>query len=129
MQTIYFELPDTYREMLKPLDHFGGLDYFQHHETIDRYIEHLVRMEVCRRQCHAEPYHVREWFKATIVEDPISDDYFINQVIQTYIVQSTDMWRHIERELTFTPTSQFMMWHVDFGLWKMIASGVKFYVK
>lgn len=129
MQTIYLELPGTYQEMLKPLDQFGGLDYYQHHETVDRYIEHLVRMEVYRRQCPTEIYHVKEWFKEIIAGDPISDDYFINQVIQMYIVQSSDMWRSVERELTFTPISQFMMWPIDFGLWKMIAAGVKFYVK
>lgn len=129
MQTIYFELPDTYREMLKPLDQFGGLDYFQHHDTIDRYVEHLVRMEVTRRWCHADLLHVKEWFKATIAADPISTDYFVNQAIQTYIVQSSDLWRHVKHELTFTPTGQFMMWHIDYGLWKMIASGVDHYVE
>ncbi|ANZ48316.1 hypothetical protein BIZ78_gp259 [Erwinia phage vB_EamM_Caitlin] len=129
MQTIYFELPDTYREMLKPLGQFGGLDYFQNHETVDRYVEQLVRMEIIRRWCRTDLLHVKEWFKATIAVDPISTDYFINQAIQTYIVQSTDIWRCIQRELTFTPTGQFLMWHVDYGLWKMIASGVDYYVE
>lgn len=129
MQTIYFELPDTYREMLKPLDQFGGLDYFQHSQTIDHYVEHLVRMEITRRWCRTDLLGVRAWFKATIAEEPISKDYFVNQAIQTYIAQSSDMWRHVNRELTFTPTGQFLMWHVDKGLWKMIASGVDYYVE
>lgn len=129
MQTIYFELPDTYREMLKPLDQFGGLDYFQNSQTIDRYVEQVVRMEVARRWCRTDLLYVKEWFKATIAEDPISTDYFVNQAIQTYLVQSSDMWRNVKRELTFTPTGQFLMWHVDYGLWKMIASGVDHYVE
>ncbi|QVW28525.1 hypothetical protein pEaSNUABM8_00028 [Erwinia phage pEa_SNUABM_8] len=129
MQTIYFELPDTYREMLKPLDQFAGQDYFQHQETIDHYIEQLVRIEIARRWCHGSRVRTKEWFKATIAEEPISNDYFVNQAIQTYIVHSSDLWRCVNRELTFTPTGQFMMWHVDFGLWKMIASGVKYHVE
>lgn len=129
MQTIYIELPDTYRAILEPLDKFAGLDYFQCHETIDRYVEQLVRMEVYRRWCKTDHHSVREWFKATIASDPISDDYFINQAIQTYLVHSTELWRDVERELTFTPTGQFLMWHIDRGMWKMIASGVNYYVK
>lgn len=129
MQTIYFELPDTYREMLVPLEQFSGLEYIQIHETIDRYIELLVRLEMYRRWCNTDTLKLREWFKATIADDPVSSDYFTNQVIQTYITQSRDVWRNVSRELTFTPSGQFMMWHIDRGLWKMITSGVDFYVE
>lgn len=109
--------------------HFSYKGYHDVSEIIDLYVETLVRMETNRRVCNAPLPFIKAWFKEAIADHPISHDYFYNAATQLYLIESSTLWDSIERELTFTPSGQFLMWHVDRGLWKMISSGVDSYVR
>lgn len=123
MKIIYLELSGTYREISIILRNYG-LDYFLHAETIDHYVEQLVRFEVLRRRCGASLLRMQDCFKQHIAAHPVSNDYFTNRAVQLYLVHSTQLWRTVSDELPFTPHPAFMMWHIERGLWKMITSGV-----
>lgn len=128
MKTIYLELSPTYREIEKVLDNFG-LSYHTNPERLDYYVEQLVRGVVAQRWFGCELLRIQEHLKRRFAHYPMSKDYFLNHAVQTYVVYSTDVWRTVSEALTFTPRASFMMWHVERGLWKMIASGVDPYVQ
>lgn len=128
MKTIFVELSPVYREFATILENFG-LSYTTCPDTIDYYIEQLVRLEVARRWFNSDLSRAQDYLKRHIANYPVSQDYFLNQAIQTYVIYSPALWRAVSDTLTFTPRAYFMMWHVERGLWKMIASGVDPYVQ
>lgn len=128
MKTIYLELSATYREIEKVLDNFG-LSYTTNPERFDYYVEQLVRAVVAQRWFNCELLRMQDYLKRHFAYYPVSKDYFLNQAVQTYVVYSPDVWHTVSEALTFTPRASFMMWHVERGLWKMVASGVDPYVQ
>ncbi|QVW55894.1 hypothetical protein pEaSNUABM10_00031 [Erwinia phage pEa_SNUABM_10] len=129
MKTLYFEFPETYREINRVLEKFTNKNYFDDPDTIDHYIEMLVRMETHRRLYSADIGALKKWMRSEIIRWPVSDDYFSNNTVQLYIIESSDLWAAIDKEMTITPNPDFIMWHVERGVWKMITSGVNLYVK
>lgn len=129
MKIVYVEFPETYREINSIIEKTTRLDYFSVPDTIDKYVELVVRMEVFRRWHNVDATLLRKWLHSMMVNYPITDDYFENNVVQKYIVHSSEIWGRVRSELTFTPSAEFMMWNTGDRLWKLITAGVSSHVE
>lgn len=127
MKSIFIEFPESYRELNGIIHKYTQHDYYSIPDTVDYYLELMVRMEINRRWYNADIVKLRAWLRSELIRMPVSDDYFENNVVQKYIVHSTHLWRAVREELPITPTAGFMMWHHANGVWKIITAGVSNY--
>ncbi|ANZ48042.1 hypothetical protein ASESINO_29 [Erwinia phage vB_EamM_Asesino] len=127
MMTIYLDFPHTYTEIMSIVKKFAYKGYLDVSDTVDYYLEQLIRLEVMRRR-HDIAYPIlRDIFGDMVRRHPILDpneEYFNSRAIETYLQHSTRLWELVEQELTMLPSSDFLLWHVEFGIWKMYTAGV-----
>lgn len=127
MMTIYLEFPHTYAEMLEIVKKFAYKSYLDVSDTVDYYLEQLIRLEVMRRKFDVAYPILRDVFGEIVRKHPIlnsEEHYFNSRAIEIYLQNSTRLWDLVELELTTLPSSDFLLCHVDFGIWKMYTTGV-----
>ena len=69
--TIFIEFPWTTAEILKVVKRAAYLQYLDVSDTVDYYVEQLVRLEVLRRKYCIDELTVRELFADIIRRYPI----------------------------------------------------------
>ncbi|AFQ96739.1 hypothetical protein G173_gp194 [Erwinia phage phiEaH2] len=84
-------------------------------------------MEVLRRKHNVAYPILRDIFGEIVRKHPLmdSDEHYFNcRAIEIYLQNSTRLWDLVEEELTMLPSTDFLLWHVEFGIWKMYTAGV-----
>lgn len=127
--TIFIEFPWTTAEILKVVKRTAFLQYLDVADTVDYYVEQLVRLEVMRRRFQIDKRTVQELFldimkRYPIVELEKPNSYCLNHVIETELLASKSLWARLEEEVPFLPKSDFLLFHVGGGVWRMYTTGV-----
>ncbi|ELW5301153.1 hypothetical protein SH780_000149 [Shigella flexneri] len=126
--TIFIEFPWTTAEILKVIKRAAYLQYLDVSDTVDYYVEQLVRLEVLRRKYCIDELTVRELFadiirRYPIVESESPNSYCINHVIEVELLNSVSLWARLEEEVVVLPNEGFLLFHTGSGVWRMFTTG------
>lgn len=132
MMTVYVEFPQLTRKLLTILKHVADIDYQDAAVEIDGYIEQIVRLHVLARKYGVADVFIREFFTNYIQDNPLfstptSEKFWLRHQLENTLEISHGIWRAVERDLTFLPQSDFLLWHVGEGVWKMLTTGVSYH--
>lgn len=125
MVTVIIEFPRTYRVIMGIIQNVSPIGYIDVSEKVDWYVEVLARIEVYRRWHQLEPVNVKRWLKNELWNVPLIEEGgdSINAFVFAHMTNSNELWACIKDELTITPNTSPLMWHVDRGVWKLLTSG------
>ncbi|QVW55192.1 hypothetical protein pEaSNUABM29_00148 [Erwinia phage pEa_SNUABM_29] len=131
MMTVYAEFPELTGKLLGILKNVADLDYVDAAVEIDGYIEQIVRLHVLEKKYGIVDGIVRSLFMDYVRDNPLfststTDKYWLLHLLEDTLKVDHGIWWAVHRDMTFLPQSDFLLWHVGDGIWKMLTTGVSY---
>jgi len=115
-------MPETYKEILGIIRKHTDVSYFDDADTIDWYVEQVIRLEFNRRRYGIPVIALQRWLKDLLWTHPLVMDTDPTTAISIIngIAESQVMWSTVCEELPVTPYTDPLLWHKGGGVWKML---------
>lgn len=131
MMTVYTEFVRLTCRLTALVKENLGIDYQDAAVELDDYIEQIVRLHVLRKKYGVIDSMIRQFFMEYVHDNPIitptaSAKYWALCRFELLIRDTDCIWQAIDEDMTYLPQSDFLLWHVGDGVWKMLTTGVTY---
>lgn len=131
MMTVYLEFPNLYGALMQKVKAVAYVEYVDVAQMVDEYVEVIVRFDVLRRKHGVEITLLNSMLKEVFEDKPLfsieqGDKFWQWNQVFTELTTGTDLWYALDEDLKLLPQSDFLLWHVGGGIWKMLTTGVTY---